>query len=449
MATEILYEACSQYVDPLLEFGWVRHNEHGFLVEREHGNPIYFNNDKYRGLPGEHPRIYPVIPLNDEHYLSIKDNPAQEVFNPFHSLKHMQLVMLEFKRGLITTCVSHEAGDKHSIEEMEELIRFHYEKANGVFTTGFVNVENEEDLKLLYSYTGPDIISATWGLCVTAYNAEDRRHAEWFYDIEKTWRKAKRLSDRWEEERRKILPKIKVMRQESVGLQHIDLSDTANNKISEFGSNYFIRQEQMDDFLLSLFNINNLEIVENPAESSNPMIVKKEKVWQYPDFASDEVIFADSNKNEVVSRQSDKEEPPFMSPIMKYLPELPRFPPPGGDVDVDNEDDAQTVEVVADPMAPPSSPPGMGLPPPNLPNMANPYGGFPPSPFGGPFLGGQTQPMPPQYVGNNPFIGPGMMGQGPFGNQFMGQNLFHNVPSDINLIDFESKDHPDPFSNYR
>jgi hypothetical protein len=415
--------------------------------------------------------------INDEHYLSIKENPEQEIFNPFHNLKHMQLVMLEFKRGLITTCVSQEASENHPLEVQEEFIRFHYEKVDGVFTTGFVNAENEGDLKLLYSYSAPDIISAIWGLCVTAYNAEDRKHAEYFYDIEKAWRKAKRISDKWEDEKRSIIPKIKVMQQESVGFQHIDLSDSATNKISEFGNNYFIGQDQMDDFLLSLFNINSLELIDFSDKEDRPPIAKKEKVWQYPDFASDKVIFAEPNK-----KQAGRQKPVDIGNTVDAIPFTDTDKRPddiilseaqvspvteAADITetVTEDKSNQNASVTLIPSSPSQvSPeaanqaekddhvylfgPGwgpMGKGTPATP-FSSPYGTFPVGP--GPFWGSPVQPfMPPSayFEGANSFAGNPMMGPG----QFMGQNPFQSVPQNINQIDFESKDHPDPFQSYR
>jgi hypothetical protein len=459
MAVELLFEAYKKYIEPLLEFGWVYLNDQGFIVEREQGNRLYFINDKYKGLPGESPKIYPVVPLNDEHYLAIKESPEQEVFNPFRTFKYMQLVMLEFKRGLIPSCISDEAGKKHSLEEQEDLIRFHYEKSNGMYTTGFVNTEDEENLKLLYSYIGNDILEATWGLCVMAYNDADRRHADYFYNIKKSWDKAKRLSGKWEDERRKILPKMKVIQQESLGFQHIDLSDQAANKISSFGKDYYVGQEYMDAYLLSLFNVYNLELAPGmQADEASSPISRKERTWQYPDFASDEVIFGNKKtKEKTVTPPGGFNKEEAIDVVSEVIKEAKEDTPNGegktiiaGQYAGPEENDKAALIPQKEEAPSPAKPftpfdPNVGVPP-----MLPPFipGPFPPFSFGNPMMGMGGPPMAPPMMPFNP-----MMAGNPFAGPMpmlpMTRMPNQDVPQDINQIDFESKDHPDPFSSYR
>jgi hypothetical protein len=511
MVTELLFEAYIKYIEPLLEFGWVHINDCGFIVERNEGKPIYYTNDRFKGLPGEVPQIYPVVPLNDEHYSMIKGNPGQEVFNPFRSFKYMQLVMMEFKRGLIATHLYDEESNSLSIEEQEELIRFYYEKSNGMYTAGFANVEDESTPKTLYTYTASDIIKATWGLCVTAYNDVDRKHNDYFYEIEKTWNKAKRLSDKWEQEKRNIIPKMKDIKQESVGFQHIDLSDNATNKVNEYNRNYYINDIDMDGFLLSLFNVNELELA-SEIEHNNPNdspFQRKERIWQYPDFASDETIFSKSNKEteaddvigakkniidvtpiyngDIITRQESNE---FLrrddDSIVKEVPissieettEQASF-------QINDEQFKEDVNgpertVAPDPPYEPIQSKSEDLPEEAGPHIMGQM--TPPPPFGpfGNYDAGGYHYMQPQYplypypmqspvqpvgMGGMPFpMGPSMppMGMVPgamngFGNPMMGMmppmmnNMYplQNIPQNIDQIDFESNDHPDPFSNYR
>jgi hypothetical protein len=445
MATELLFEAYTKYIEPLLEFGWVHLNNNGFIVEREYGYPIYYTNDKYKGLPGEVPRIYPVVPLSDEHYLAIKENPEQEVFNPFYSFKYMQLVMMEFKRGLITSCISEEASKTKTLEEQEELIRFYYEKQDSMYTVGFINVENEGEtltlpLKPLYSYSSPDIVSAIWGLCVTAYNNEDRKHADYFYNIEKAWTKAKRLSEKWEEERRKILPKIKIIQQESVGFQHIDLSDGATNKITEYPQDYFVGQQFMDQYLLSLFDATGLEVIPGyMTEGPNSPISRQERVWQYPDFASDEVIFAKTNKVKKEKNAKELDTKGYeVDEIDRVIDDntshgIVKLIPPPPDQASPNPPENEAAEGINRQQQPKQPFTSSQIPPFNPYN--NPYG-----PYGTPYnsMGYPQMPGQPMYP------------IGHFGYPFpMYNQMQTNVPQDIEQIDFEIHDHPDPFSKYK
>jgi hypothetical protein len=448
MASEILFEAFMKYIEPLLEFGWVHITDKGFLAEREYGSYIYYINDKYKGLPGEYPRIYPVVPLSDEHYLEIKENPEQEVFNPFRSFKYMQLVMMEFKRGLVTNCVSDEAGKTRSLEEMEDLIRFHYEKVNGVFKTGFVNAEDEENLKLLYSYEGLDLISSIWGLCVTAYNDADRRHADYFYEIEKSWVKARRLAEKWENERRKIMPKIKAFQQGASSLQQIDFTENGQHKINDYGPSHYVGQENMDMFLLSLFNIHELADGVMSQKEEEDLISRKERVWVFPDFAYEKEILAKEREKETIFKKESAIDvtPSSQAPIeTEYedtkLIEDSKAPP----LAMEEKPEASNGALSQTPM-----PPIGGL------YGNDPFIGFGARPFGGMMPMGNYG-SPPMGMGAGPLMpmpgwgmaGPQFAGMG-FGNGAMpGYGVQNNAPEDISQIDFESKDHPDPFSHYR
>jgi hypothetical protein len=408
MATELLFEAYTKYIEPLLDFGWIRLNEQGFLVEREYGHILHYTNDHFSGKPGEVPNMYPVLPLSDEHYIQIKENPEWELFNPFSSIKHMTLVTLEFKRGLINYHLS-EAASQLPLEQQEDLIQFYYNKYGEKYIVGFCNVEDESNPKELYNYTADDFVSAMWGLCVTAFNDIDRKHEEYFYAIEKTWRKALRLISKWDEARIKIIRQNKVDQKIDYGFQDMDLSDTASAKISDYPRDYFISAEDQDDYLLSLFGPHELLPAVGPCDP----ILKKEKHWQLPDFASDETIFKHAKR---LAKQEVTLTPPKV------------------------EDNKEEIEAVVEPEVKSSRP---ILPHPAMPSL--PYPQFPPALY----------PSPPPQP--QPFYGPGF---GPY-SQYMyppapimpmmpqQMPMPQNIPTDINQIDFESAERPDPFAPYK
>jgi hypothetical protein len=256
MATEILLDAVRKYVEPLLNFGWININPQGFLVEREHGNALKFRNDNYMGMPGEVAYTFPVIPMTDEHYLQIRDNPEQEIFNPFLSVKHMTLVVMEFKRSLVNIHVSDKASEGKELSDLEDLIMFYYNGLpDGRVGVGFCNAEDEEHKIDLYTYADKEVIAAMWGLCVTAFNDIDRKHDNLFYTIEKSWKKAKKLADEWDKARRGIVPAIRDEHKADYGFKGLDLVGAdVNYRIPEYSHSNNITKNEMQSYLLSLFS---------------------------------------------------------------------------------------------------------------------------------------------------------------------------------------------------
>jgi hypothetical protein len=453
VATQFLFEAYKYFIEPLLDFGGIRMNEQGFLVEREHGNLLHYINDNYSGKPDEVPCTYPVVPLSDEHFLQIKENREWELFNPFLSIKHMTLVTLEFKRGLVT--LLSDAASELDLDKQEDLIRFYYDEyGTNQYSAGFYNMENEAEPKVMYAYIGNSFIEAMWGLCVTAFNDIDRKHAEYFYDIEKAWRKAIRLINKWDKERISIIAQTKVDNQQSYGYQFMDLSDTANTKLTHLGPDYFIAPEEQDAFLFSLFGAHELLPALN-GESAEPITIK-ERTWQFPDFASDEAILkkTKTKKKSSKSKGFNNGELDIPSPpaIIEPSP-VPSTIIPEGNVEFEIVADELASEALKDDVLTPS--PGVEVK--EEPVLEQPAANPLPSP-------GQHLPLPspsPQAVQPPPFYGD-FPWQSPypyynqFNNQF-GPGFFgfspppmpQNVPTDINDIDFESNERPDPFANYK
>jgi hypothetical protein len=486
MATELLFETFKKYIEPLLNFGWITINNQGFLVEREHGTALHFINDRFKGLPGESEVRYPVVPLSDEHYLSIKDSEDQEVFQPFTSIKHMQLVVLEFKRGLINYCLSDKVGDDVSISQQEDLIKFYY-NAHGdkEFIVGFSNMEDVENPIDLYTAIAEDAIEAMWTLCVKAYNELDRKHEECFYTTDKTWRLIKRMTKKWEDQKYSILSKNKIEHQNDIGYQHMDLSDSAVEGIKDYSENYFVATASMNQYLLSLFQPHELKggFTEGLEQVD---LFEKERIYQLPDFASDEFLFAKARKvqpNVIVPKEDNAETITLIDneyqyhsltkdQFEKFKTEKPVFveitdmetedgedkntfmvenrdteavlspmgvfenkiiPPIGKkliyeDVALPNGETMKAVPHITD-IAPPSSP--LGTIRPKSPQSSSPQ------PFN-PFFGMNSPQYPSPFGYGYPQF---QYGMGP-------QNL-QALPDNINQIDFESSDHPDPLSNYK
>jgi hypothetical protein len=447
VATELLFEAYKNYIEPLLDFGWIRINEQGFLAEREHGNILHYINDNYSGKPGEVPCTYPVVPLSDAHFLQIKENPEWELFNPFSSIKHMTLVALEFKRGLVIL-LSNESSIL-DLEQQEELIRFFYEEhGTDSYLVGYCNVENEAEPKTLYTYIGNGFIEAMWGLCVTAFNDVDRKHSQEFYDIEKTWRKIIRLVNKWDNERMKLLSQVKNEQQQNYGFQSMDLSDTANTKITQIPPDYFIAPEEQDAYLLSLFGAHELlPALSNDGQAE--LISVKERVWQLPDFATDEALL---KKEKAKAKKSSRKKTSVKTDELVLPPAI--MPPIDNNlandknVEIEIEEEDIVCEALKDERPEQNSVPKEESAKTDIRQKQPPL--HPISPY------------PPQAVPVYPMSGFGFQPQYPFYNgfgynqyqnmyfnQFMPPPIPQNVPTDINEIDFVSIEHPDPFANYR
>jgi hypothetical protein len=464
MATELLYNAVKTYIEPLLNFGSIYINGTGQIVEREHGRQLYFINDNYKGLPGEVPNIYPVLPVSDAHYLEVRETKGLEVFNPLLSIKHMEFVVAEFIRGMLEYCISDEKYNSLPLEQLEDLIKFYYSKVpGGSMIAGFSNVEDPANPADIFTYLAATPLEAMWGLCVTAYNKLDRRHNELFYEPEKSWKRAMRLANKWENERRNIALPHKEGRQEDAGFNNIDFTQEANFKVREFGRSYYVDEGDMDNFLFNLFTPGEL-VPCGPGVFARPLR-RTEKKPVFPDFANEELLFAKAVKGKKGSRpgheeeetaefeiisggdgkneaqiiensvaeagpSSGKEELPAEAvpeneavPVQDNIPSLPparpQSPPP-------------VYPGPVPPFNPAMGPPGYGPVPPFNPMMGPP--GYGPPPFAGTGWGGMGFP-PPGY-GPPPYpVNPGFYPQG--------------VPTGLDQIDFVSKDRPDPLASYK
>jgi hypothetical protein len=455
MASEYLLEAINTYIKPLLSFGSVFINENGVLVNQESGQELYFKNDNFQGLPDEVPHSMPIIPLSDSQYLYIKDTKGLEVFNPFMSIKHMELVVLQFKRGLIDFCVSDEKYNELSVDKLEELLQFYYTKMpGGSLVAGMSLVEDPENPQDIFTYMAADPLEAMWGLCITAYNAVDKRHDPLFYEPEKSWKKAMRLVNKWEEGRKLVAPRAKAEQQENFGFANMDLTGDGNYTIREYGNGYFVDENDMDSFMFSLFSPEELRPL-GPEVEAQPF-QRGNKPWTFPDFASDSVIFGKKKPKkssgprlhvpERVDYEIIKEEPipppgvqqenfPLAFPLP--LPEAApvsgeaiaglALEPPQEEVKPASEMAVKPDAVEEKPAAPPPIKPKINWrTPPQQPYM--PMGGmgmgYPgaQSPYGQPLMGGFNPP----FQGGNPLI-----------------------PSRLDDIDFVSNDRPDPFESYK
>jgi hypothetical protein len=447
MATDYLVEAIETYIRPLLEFGSVFITDKGSLINHE-GQELHFRNDNFKGLPDEVPHSIPMIPFSDSQYLSIRETKGLEIFNPFLSIKHMELVVMEFKRGLIDFCISDEKYNTLSIEKLEELLQFYYNKMpGGSLMAGMSLLEDPENPQDLFSYFAADPLEAMWGLCVTAYNSVDKRHDPLFYEPEKSWKKAMRLINKWEEERKQIAPRVRAERQENFGFTNMDLTGDGHYTIREYGNGYFVDENDMDTFMFNLFSPEELRPL-GPDVDARPL-QQGDKPWVFPDFASDAVIFG-------------KKKPPKknLSP-KRFIPEKVDF------------------EIIQDEEAPPSGgepgPLPLALPIPigglaeaaleSPPEEVKPVEEIPPeppipeTPTPTPVKAKINWRLPPQQsYGPMPGGGRGYPGgQNPYGQPpypggfrrppFPGGNP--GIPSSLDEIDFVSNDRPDPFESYR
>jgi hypothetical protein len=331
----------------------------------------------------------------------------------------MGLVVMEFKRGLINHYISDAAFEKHEMGVIEDFIAYFYEEipGTGLVQAGLSNEEDPADKKILYTYKAEDIQEATWGLCVTAFNDVDRRHNELFYDIPKAWRAATRLVNRWAKERQTILPAKKkedMAKMMDFGYSNINLTDDASLKITEYPKQYFLPNNQMDSYLTSLFEQESLKPVELSKEELEKIDAQKffEKdatTWVFPD--SSDIGQSLQSRARVSLKDKDiKDDLPEGVTHIEFPLEIPFIKEEGVKVQEEKKESLfsrlRREQKEDDP---------------NKTYM------YPPAPF------------PPM----------GVMGQQPPWNQgFQGRSGRAKPDADIDMIDFESKDRPNPFSFY-
>jgi hypothetical protein len=430
MASEFLSEAYSKYIEPLLNFGWIYMNNEGFLVERENKTILKFINNNYSGKPDENQYTFPVIPISDGHYIRIKDNPEIEIFNPFYNMKHMTMVLLEFKRGLINTHLSENTGsDDTPIYILEQYIEFYNRTLkDGAIEAGIVNNENKENPIVLYTYTARDLIEAMWGVCVTAFNAVDRKHADYFYTIEKSWGKALRLVNKWNTMRKEIITHIREENKENTEFNAFDFSGTEDHRIREYGPQTTVPFNGMNSYLTSLFR---------PYEFSNPL---PNMLPMPPPIAPPEPVFPGGLHyrridNEVKKIEFSPEE--VKEPV--NMDELQTIPGKKlTDFTIENIE-AQKIEDAAPLKEPePQKKPSFFKPAQQPMRQLQPFQQYPQYPL---------YQQPPMGMGRP---GMGMPGMSPMGYppQQMMYSPQPNRPFDSNQIDFISYDRPDPFYFY-
>jgi hypothetical protein len=222
--------------------------------------------------------------------------------------------------------------------KLKDLIQFYNAtEADGRVRVGFCNTEDPENPVDVYTYIDDDIIKATWGLCVVAYNATNRKHPAIFDNIDKSWKKVLREMDEWDRLRKHIFSDVKEENLSVSSIDHIDLSDSSS---IDGGEQYqqikcrpfdYVDDSKIDEFLTTMFNPDELEtyipdeeeIVEDEEEPDPASIAETisdselaigSAVEESLDFSGEvgddsEDVYAESDEeNDEETEDSEKEE---------------------------------------------------------------------------------------------------------------------------------------------
>lgn len=246
MATEILYEAIRKYIDPLFACCGIYIDPTTGILKQQNGIEIKFVNNRYNGQPDVPQYIKPVVPLSDEHYIEIQNNPELDIYNPFVNRTHLFMILVKMRDAMIPFCVSKEKlancqSEDDYDETLANYIQFYNSTENGQCVVGFANVEVPEDTRDLYKFTSNDVMEATYGLAVIVAKDICGRVPKDLEDVPKAWHKAQIMCEKWNKARKNIKRTIKEEHLESFDINHMELS---NNDINNIWNPMAFRMEE-------------------------------------------------------------------------------------------------------------------------------------------------------------------------------------------------------------
>ena len=294
MAVEILSNTIIEYISPLLNAAGIIINPDGFLIEN--GKKICMKNTRYDedSPKGESPVLYPCIPVNDNHYLEIKEAPDLEIFNPFENIRHMCVVGVKLKK-LLAVSLNKELVDSviKNGEDDYDMLDEYIGLSNDVNSEGMIEYQlidiSNGNVMLEYKCSRDEPIKGLYGLCALVYNNYVSIRPPFLkcYDnVEWGWKKIKTAMNKWDKLKKTIVAQIKKDNNESMNIDFMDLSDSISpdaavsiyNMPKIYTDDDYIGTncEDMNDpamlnYMLSLFDPNDLK----------PYVEEEEKEYEY------------------------------------------------------------------------------------------------------------------------------------------------------------------------
>ena len=282
MATEILYEAIHKYIDPLFACcGIYIDPTTGILKQQQNGVEIKFVNNRYNGQPDVPQYIKPVVPLSDEHYIEIQNDPELDIYNPFVNRTHLFMILVKMREAMIPFCVSKEKlANCQSEDDYDEVlanyIQFYNSTENGQCVVGFANVEVPEETRDLYKFTSNDVMEATYGLAVIVAKDICGRIPKDLEDVPKAWHKAQIMCEKWNKARKNIKRDIKEEHLESFDINHMELS---NNEVNNMWNPMALRIEEYVVTKHPGYTIKQLKPREEYAFSNNEVVTDEQNQY--------------------------------------------------------------------------------------------------------------------------------------------------------------------------
>lgn len=235
MAVEILSNAIIEYISPLLNAVGIMINPDGFLIEN--GKKICMKNARYNedNPQGESPVLYPCIPINDNHYLEIKEATDLEIFNPFENIRHMCIVAIKLKK-LLAVSLSKELVDsvvksEDDYDNLDEYIGLSNDVNNeGMIEYQLIDISNG-NVMLEYKCSRDEQIKGLYGICALIYNnyvSIRPPFLKQYENVEWGWKKIHTAMNKWDKLKKTIVAQVKKDNNESMNIDYMDLSDSVS-----------------------------------------------------------------------------------------------------------------------------------------------------------------------------------------------------------------------------
>lgn len=292
MAVEILSNTIIEYISPFLNAAGIVINPDGFLIEN--GKRICMKNSRYNedNPQGESPVLYPCIPLNDDHYLEIKESTDLEIFNPFENIRHMCIVAIKMKK-LLAVSLNKELVDsiikngEDDYDKLDEYIGLSNNVNNeGVIEYQLIDTSNG-NVMLEYKCPRDEPIKGLYGICALIYNNYVSIRPPFlkkYENIEWGWKKIHSAMNKWDKLKKTIVVQIKKNNNESMNIDYMDLSDSVSPDAAVsiynmpkvytdddyVGTNCEdINDPEMLKFMLTLFDPNDLKLYKEPEPTNS------------------------------------------------------------------------------------------------------------------------------------------------------------------------------------
>lgn len=301
-ASKVFFDMITEFAGPLLNAAGYHITSEGFLEDGS-GNKIFYQNPKYidgTNDPQNPPFIFPVVPIDERHYLNIKATPEMELFNPFQNYKHACLLLFKLKKVLIPFYIDQKALDETDEEDYDAkfdgLLQIYTKTDNaGLREVGIVDIQDPNNPKELMKYASEEITKAVWGLAVMIYNNFcATKPLKQFKNIDRGWNKTQKMCDEWNKSRQGFLQQVKIEQENVLNPDMVDYTEGMDDKtvdILPFNVNNFVEVGDCTDrndpvlqqFLTNMFPASQLTPYVEPEPDGGEELAVTPEVGVLPD----------------------------------------------------------------------------------------------------------------------------------------------------------------------